>query len=204
MAKIETVDYKRMPLQASEIREEAKALNKEMIIAYDSIKNMHEVWYGIRYNELVQSFNNMIPSLNDLLTLIVSEIPYALETIANNYSIADCGQTAVAINNETPNKIQNLPTSNDVGMRFLTLEVDEVKQEVSRKFLNARESMDKIEAIYLKVVWESEASQAFKAKFTALKNEIATSFENINTQFKKLMEQTVQDIENAEKANTVN
>lgn len=204
MAVIETVDYKRMPLQASEIREEAKALNKEMIVAYESIKNMHEVWYGIRYNELVQSFNNMIPALNDLLTLIVSEIPYALETIANNYSIADSGQTVVAANDETPNRIQNLLTSNDVGMRFLTLEVDEVKQEVSRKFSNARESMDKIEAIYSKVVWESEASQAFKSKFTALKNEIATSFENINTQFKKLMEQTEQDIENAEKANTVN
>ena len=204
MANIQTVDYKSMPFQASEIREEAKSLNREMLVAYESVKNMHEVWYGIRYNELVQSFNNLIPTLNDMLTLIVAEIPYAMETIANNYSLADCGQTVVAANNETPNKIQNLLTSNDVGMRFLTSEVNEVKQEVSKKFLNAKEIMDKIEGIYLKVVWESEAAQAFKTKFTSLKNEIVTSFENINTQFKKLMEQAEQDIENTEKANTVN
>lgn len=204
MANIQTVDYKSMPFQASEIREEAKSLNREMLVVYESVKNMHEVWYGIRYNELVQSFNNLIPTLNDMLTLIVAEIPYALETIANNYSLADSGQTVVAANNETPNKIQNLLTSNDVGMRFLTLEVNEVKQEISRKFLNAKEIMDKIEAIYSKVVWESEAAQAFKAKFTSLKNEIVTSFENINTQFKKLMEQAEHDIENTEKVNTVN
>ena len=204
MAMIGTVDYKRMPMQASEIREEAKALNREMLSAYEKIKDMHEFWYGVRYNELVQSFNDMIPSINDLLTLIVSEIPYALDTIANNYSLADSGQTVVAANNEAPNKIQNLLTSNDVGMRFLSAEVNEVKQEVSRKFSTAREIMDKTEAIYSKIVWESEAAEAFRVKFTALKNEISTSFENINTKFVKLMEQTAQDIENTEKANTVN
>ena len=29
---------------------------------------MHEVWYGKRYNELVDGFNDIIPVLNDLLT----------------------------------------------------------------------------------------------------------------------------------------
>ena len=204
MARIETVDYKRMPSQAGEMRGEAKVLNKEMATAYESIKNMHEVWYGIRYNELVQSFNDMIPSLNNLLTLVVTEIPYTLETIANNYSQADCGQNVVAPVNDAPNKIQELAKSNDVGMRFLTSEVSEVKQSVTANFANAKELMNKIESIYAKVVWESEASEAFKAKFTALKNEIVASFDNLNTQFKKLMDQTEQDIENAEKANTVN
>ena len=64
--------------------------------------------------------------------------------------------------------------------------------------------MDSIENIYSKVVWESEASESFKATFTSLKNEIVTSFENTNAQFKKLMEQAEQDIAKAEKANTVN
>lgn len=204
MARIETVDYGRMPLQAKEMRGEAKILNKELNTVYESVKNMHEVWYGTRYNELVQCFNDMIPSLNEMLTLVVSEIPYALELIANNYSQADCGQNVVAASNEAPNKIQELAKSNDIGMRFLTAEVNDVKQSVSTNFVNARELMDKIEAIFSKVVWESEAAQAFKAKFTTLKNQIATSFENINTQFKKLMEQTEKDIENTENANTVN
>ena len=204
MARIETVDYGRMPAQANEMRGEAKVLNRELRTAYESVKNMHEVWYGKRYNELVQCFNDMIPSINDMLKLVVTDIPFALETIANNYSQADCGQNVASPSNEAPNKIEEIAKSNDVGMRFLTTNVSEIKQNVSTNFANARDLMDKIETIYSKVVWESEASQAFKAKFTSLKNEIVSSFENINTQFKKLMEQTEQDIEKTEKANTVN
>lgn len=204
MAMIESVDYKRMPLQANEMRGEARLLNREINEAYESIKNMHQVWYGIRYNELTESFNDMIPAINELLTLVVTQIPYTLETIANNYSQADSGQKVVSPIEESPSRIEMLLKTNDVGMKFLTAEVNEVKQNVAIKFENAKESMSKIESIYAKIVWESEAAEAFRAKFTTLKNEIIASFENINTQFKKLMEQAEQDIENAEKANTVN
>ena len=170
--RIQTVDYERMPQQANEMREEAKVLNKEMTLAYKSIDDMRKCWYGKRYNELVEVFNKMQPSLNKML--------------------------------ETPNKIEDIAESNEVGMRFLTAEVNEVKQKVSTNFTNAKELMDSIENIYSKVVWESEASESFKATFTSLKNEIVTSFENTNAQFKKLMEQAEQDIAKAEKANTVN
>lgn len=204
MARIETVNYELMPKMANEMRGEAIVLNNELNLAYQNINNMREVWYGIRFNELVDSFNNMIPAINEMLTLVVTEIPYSLETIANNYAQADSGRNVVTPNNEGPKTINNLLKSDAVGMRFLTSEVSDVKQKVSINFTNARESMDKIETIYSKVVWESEASQAFKAKFKALKDQISTSFENINTQFKKLMEQAEQDMERTEKANTVN
>ena len=204
MARIQTVDYERMPQQANEMREEAKILNKEMTVAYKGIDDMRKCWYGKRYNELVEAFNQMQPSINKMLELVVTAIPTTLETIANNYSQVDRGQNIVAINDETPNKIENIAESNEVGMRFLTAEVNEVKQKVSTNFTNAKELMDSIENIYSKVVWESEASESFKATFTSLKNEIVTSFENTNAQFKKLMEQAEQDIAKAEKANTVN
>lgn len=204
MARIQTVDYERMPQQANEMREEAKILNKEMTVAYKGIDDMRKCWYGKRYNELVEAFNQMQPSINKMLELVVTAIPTTLETIANNYSQVDRGQNIVAINDETPNKIENIAESNEVGMRFLTAEVNEVKQKVSTNFTNAKELMDRIENIYSKVVWESEASEAFKSTFTSLKNEIVTSFENTNNTFKKLMEQAEQDTEKAEKANTVN
>lgn len=202
--RIQTVDYERMPQQANEMREEAKVLNKEMTLAYKSIDDMRKCWYGKRYNELVEVFNQMQPSLNKMLALVVTAIPSTLETIANNYSQVDRGQNIAAVNDETPNKIENIAESNEIGMRFLTAEVNEVKQKVSTNFTNAKELMDSIENIYSKVVWESEASESFKATFTSLKNEIVTSFENTNAQFKKLMEQAEQDIAKAEKANTVN
>lgn len=204
MALIENVDYKAIPGQANEMRNYGKDLNSEITKAYATIARMHESWYGKRYNELVKAFNNMIPSLNEMLTLVVTEVPYALETIANNYSQADEGQNVTVASNEAPNKLVELAITEDVGMKFLTSNVEEAQQEVSKNFTNAKDLMDKIEGVYSRIAWKSEAADAFKATFTKLKNDIVTSFENVNSQFTKLMDQTQQDVENAEKANTVN
>ena len=204
MAKIQSVDYEAIPAQAKEMRAYGKQLNSEMTKAYISIAEMHDSWYGRRYNELVKMFNNLIPQLNDMLELVVTEIPYALETIANNYSRADRGVNVTAVSNEAPNKITNLTLSNEVGMRFLTSNVVTVQKNISTNFTNAKDQMDKIEVAYRKIQWQSEASEAFKIKFTKLKNEIVKSFEDLNTHFTRLMQQTQQDIESAESANNVN
>jgi len=204
MALIENVDYEAIPAKAKEMREHGKELNGEMTKAYATIAEMHSVWFGDRYNELVKAFNNMIPSLNEMLTLVVTEFPFALETIANNYSQADRGQNVTVASNEGPNKLSEIAITEDVGMKFLTADVQNAQGEVSTNFVNARDLMDKIETVYSTIAWKSEASDAFKSKFTKLKNSIVTSFEETNTQFKKLMDQTQQDVENAEKANTVN
>ena len=74
----------------------------------------------------------------------------------------------------------------------------------STNFKNAKEQMNKVESIYGTIKWSSEAADAFKAKFSKLKASIVASFENINSQFTKLMLQTQQDIEASEKSNTVN
>ena len=139
-----------------------------------------------------------------MLELVVAEIPYTLETIANNYSQADRGQNVTTASQENPNKLSNLAIYNDVGMKFLTNNVNAIQQSISTNFNNAKDQLDRIEVVYGKVQWRSEAAEAFKTRFTKLKRDIETSFENINTEFTKLMEQTQQDIDNAEKANTVN
>ena len=204
MAKIMNVDYEAIPGQAKQIRGTAKELNSEITKAYKSIQEMHNSWYGKRYNELVKAFNDMIPQLNDMLTLVVTEIPFALETIANNYSQADKGANVTTASNEAPQKINNLPISNDVGMRFITSDVSSTQAQVSTNFTTAKDQMNKIESIYETIRWSSEAADAFKIKFTKLKASIVSSFENVESQFKKLMLQAQQDVENAEKANTQN
>ena len=203
MAKIQNVDYEAMPAQAREMRGYGKQLNTEMTKAYSSVAEMHTAWYGKRYNELVKAFNNMIPQLNEMLQLVVTEIPYALETIANNYSQADKGQNVTTASNEGPKKITNLTVSNDVGMKFLTSTVATAQNNISTNFKNAKDQMNKIEAAYGKIRWQSEAAETFKTKFSKLKNNIVASFEDIDSQFTKLMQQTQQDVENAEKANNV-
>ena len=166
MAKIDHVDYEAMPRQAKAMREYALELNNELRTAYSNVGEMHNSWYGVRYNELVKDFNELIPQVNDLLKLVVTE-------------------------------------TNDVGMRFMTAEVANTQRSVSEKFDASKELMNKIEAEYNRVEWQSEASESFKARFNKLKNDILMAFDNINNEFSKLMTQTQQDIETTEKANTV-
>jgi len=204
MALIENVDYLSIPAKANEMREKGKGLNLEIANAYKTVTEMHEFWYGTRYNELVKSFNKMIPGLNDLLKLVVTDIPVTLETIANNYSQVDRGTVATAVNNELPKNITEIPVIQDVGMRFLTASVTEEKAKVQANFEKAKELMNEIEAKYNLIAWKSEAADAFKKRFTELKNQIVVSLDETNVQFAKLMEQTQQDIQKAENANTVN
>ena len=201
MARIDHVDYEAMPRQAKAMREYALELNSELRAAYTNIGEMHNSWYGVRYNELVKDFNELIPQINDLLKLVVTEIPFAVETVANNYAQADKGQNVTSAEETSANNIENLPITNDVGMRFMTSDVANTQRNVSAKFDSSKELMNKIESN--RVDWQSEASESFKARFEKLKNDILSAFDNINNEFSKLMTQTQEDIENTEKSNTV-
>ena len=203
MARIDHVDYEAMPRQAKAMREYALELNSELRAAYTNIGEMHNSWYGVRYNELVKDFNELIPQINDLLKLVVTEIPFAVETVANNYAQADKGQNVTSAEETSANNIENLPITNDVGMRFMTSDVANTQRNVSAKFDSSKELMNKIESEYNRVDWQSEASESFKARFEKLKNDILSAFDNINNEFSKLMTQTQEVIENTEKSNTV-
>ncbi len=62
----------------------------------------------------------------------------------------------------SPKKITNLTIHNDVGMKFVTSNVESVQKSVSTNFKNAKDQMNKIQAEYTKKIkWQSEASEAF-------------------------------------------
>ena len=203
MAKIETVDYKDLAVKAKDIRTHAQALNKELTTAYKSVIDMHKSWYGKRYNELAKDFNNLAPTVNEILKITVKEIPFALETVANNYSQADTNSNVTSAQQTAETKMENVPTPSDVGMRFITTDVTSTKESVKKNFKNAVTEMNSIESIYNKITWKSEAADAFKAKFTKLKTQIIKEIETINTQFDRLMKQTLEDIQTTENKNTV-
>ena len=66
MANITSVDYEAMPSQANQMRNYGQELNTELTNAYNSISEMHNSWYGKRYNSLVEQFNKMAPDINEL------------------------------------------------------------------------------------------------------------------------------------------
>jgi len=203
MANISTVDYEAIPSQAQEMRALGQELNSELSTAYQSIANMHNCWFGKRYNELSKEFNKIIPGINELLELVVGDIPFALETIANNYSQADRGSNVTSATKSAPHMISELTISNDVGMKFVTSEVELVKNNVSNNFKKAKDRINSIESVYGKIKWESEASEAFASKFRKLKADLISAFDSIDSQFTNLMNQTLSDIQSAESANTL-
>lgn len=203
MANIQNVDYEALPGQAGQMRSYGQELNNELKTAYTNIENMHNVWYGQRYNALVKEFNKIIPQINELLDLVVGDVPFALETIANNYAQADKGANVTSAQKTAPNKIVDLTIHNDVGMRFITADVETIKGQVSTNLDNAKAKMDTIESVYQQIQWQSEAADEFRSTFTRLKSNIVTSFENIKSQFTNLMSQTQADIQSAEGANTL-
>lgn len=203
MANINNVNYAAIPGQAQQIRTYGEQLNGELTSAYNSIASMHNSWYGTRYNALVKEFNKMIPEINVLLDLVVGEIPFALETIANNYSQYDKGSNVTSACKTAPKKIVELTVSSDVGMKFISSEVSTTQSNVTKNFDKAKELMNTIETAYGKIEWKSEASEAFSTRFRKIKNDIVEAFNNINSQFAKLMNQTLEDIQATESANTV-
>ena len=65
------------------------------------------------------------------------------------------------------------------------------------------DKMNSIESTYGKIDWKSEAADAFASKFKKLKADIVAAFDNIDSQFTTLMNQTLSDIQSTESANTV-
>ena len=105
MARIPKAQYETMPSYAKQMRSAGQELNQALIEAYTNIANMHSVWYGKRYNSLLQQFNNMIPQMSELLEFVVAQLPFALETIANNYSSADGVGKITSATRTEPKKI---------------------------------------------------------------------------------------------------
>lgn len=203
MSRIRKVNYGEMAIQAKRIREDGKQLNEQIVKAYTYLSDMHEFWYGKRYNKLVMAFNNMVPQLNEMLSLVVYKLPYSLELISNNYSMVDRKQKETAEIDEEPNRIKEIEITNDPGLRFLSDQVISIQQNISKCFEIAKDQMNEIEIEYKRIVWESESADIFEEKFSEIKEKITAFFANINTEFKNLMQQTEDDLEKAEKINNV-
>ncbi|MBR3163208.1 MAG: WXG100 family type VII secretion target [Clostridia bacterium] len=204
MSRVEYVDYQDLAVKAKDIRNHAKELNELFTKIYQEIITMHQAWYGKRYNELAKDFNELAPSINEMLKLTYGEIPFALETIANNFSQADTRSNTTSAQQTEERKMPNIPTPSDVGMRFMETQVRESKNKVTTGFKNANEKMSAIEGTYNKISWKSESAEAFRAKFIMLKNQITKEIDELNSQFDKLMEQAMEDLRITEQKNTVN
>lgn len=205
MANIGNVDYMSIPAKTDQMREVGRELNEKMQNMYDKIRELHEFWYGERYNRLVEGFNKIRPSVNNIVELIFTQLPSSLDIIANNYSKLDRNMNIRTLREEKPKLIEELQKMDDTGkFRFISNSVADVKQDVEAKISKAIELIDEFESIYRTIEWESDAATAYQSLFARLKEEVVTSLNNLKKEFTELMAQAEQDTKLTEDTNTVN
>ncbi len=200
---IEEVDYNGFPRIAKAMRGDAINLNKEVTMAYATVGVMQKNWYGPRYDDLVKIFNKMIPNFENILKLTVTDFPYTLELVANNYSTVDTGKKVTSAEKTAIQKIQNISLSGKTTFRFMEENVKANQNDINKNFERILGFMDSIEANYKKLNWISASAKEFEMKFTRLKNDITKNVEDTQKQFKILMDQTIADVAKSEKANNV-
>ncbi len=202
---IESVDYKKLPGYASEMRTAGTRLNKSMADAYTAIGDLQKSWYGVRYDALVKECNKIVPDINAMLKLVVNTIPTTLQTVAKNYASVDTSSTAAPKPQDAKEIVNAKPSGKDT-LKFMQANVQTSKTTIFNNFKAASNEMDSIESIFnskIKNAWKSDAANAYARKFKQLKSNISTSIKNIQQSFDKLVEQTINDMGKTEKNNTV-
>ena len=195
------IDYENIPAQSKNIRGLAREINNKLLNVYGKIAEMHVCWYGKRYNELVTNFNELVPQFNQFVDVIVGEVPYMFEKIANSISDVDVKYNVAVPQRESVQKIQLLPVIEDVGMRYISAEVDEINTNVVKLLQDAEDTMEGIKRIVEQINIDCDGSAEFKNQFSRLSDAFQYTINNVEKQFSELMKQDKELIETAEKKN---
>ena len=197
------VDYDEIPIESKSIRGYAKEINSNLIEVYKEVADMHAHWYGKRYNELVEKFNNLVPKLNQFLELIVGEVPCMYEKIANNFSEVDINQNVTTSQEEPVIKLTENPIINDVGMRYIEEEVTVAEKSIVSILHDTIDTMEIINRTVSQMELVCDGAEEFNSQFSKLTDTFKQVLNNIETQFNMLMEQDRNLMKEAEKDSTV-
>lgn len=197
------VDYDEIPIESKSIRGYAKEINSNLIEVYKEVADMHAHWYGKRYNELVEKFNNLVPQLNQFLELIVGEVPCMYEKIANNFSEVDINQNVTTSQEEPVIKLTENPIINDVGMRYIEEEVTVAEKSIVSILHDTIDTMEIINRTVSQMELVCDGAEEFNSQFSKLTDTFKQVLNNIETQFNMLMEQDRNLMKEAEKDSTV-
>ncbi len=196
------IDYESIPNQANKIRNTALEINDRILDVYKQVADMHAHWYGKRYNELVSKFNELAPQFNKFLEVIVSQIPYMFDAIANDFSGIDIQQNVATARKKGYKSIQEIQIFNDVGMRYLQSEVDPYQTEIVSDFRSAKELMDSMQKTVEQIILQCDGADEFRSQFRNLVSSFKQVLDNVESQFVELMNKDRAQIEKAEKLNT--
>lgn len=197
------IDYENMPLQSRNIRKQGEEINNKLLVMYKKVAEMHTYWYGKRYNELVIKFNELVPKLNQFLNLIIGEIPYMYEKIANNISNVDVKQNVTNAQKSETQKLEIIPIMEDVGMRYIEKDVKDISNQIIKILQETQDIIENTKKTEEQVNLECDGSLEFKNQFINVLNVFQNVLNNMETKFIELMEQDRAVMEEAEEDNFV-
>lgn len=198
-----TVDYENIPGQSSQARNIGMQINEILLDVYRNVTDMHNFWYGKRYNDIVTNFNSLVPQLNNFLEIVVSEIPYIFEKIVNNFSEVDIKQNMTVAQKESVQQIQTIPLSTEVGMKYIQGEVANIQNAIESDFHEIISLMSGLENTINQIGIEYETADNFKSQFKSLANSFRQFIENLERQFTNAMNVNRTQIQKAESGNTI-
>lgn len=204
---INSVNHKNMDIKAKEMRAKAVDMNENLTKAYDIMKKLHadNNWKGNRYNLVSAAFNKQIECLNSILTTTVTDIPFAIEVAANNYSSADgTGRPHQEIK-KTINAIQKLAENNATDvMTYMPNPVHEAQKNITDCITKAKADLDAIISLYGEVNWKTQgASIAFKKSLDESRTKIDTAMKEVTKIINEQIDESDKAMAESEDSSTV-
>ncbi len=198
------VDYENIPSKAKNMRDYAKQINEKLLDIYQKLTDMHNYWYGSKYNELINGYNRIIPGFNQFLETIVLELPSAFEMIANNISNVDIQKNITTVQKDAPKKITEVSVGKESELKYVKTEVEKIQQVIEKDFKETCSLIENISKIVAQIGITCNGFTEFKTQINKL---VKTYSEKINTilkEFSSYMSVVKTQMELAEKANTKN
>ena len=182
--------------EIEDILEEAKSRNEDpFVLILDGIEDPHNLGSIIRTAETAGVHGIIIPkrraaSVNATVNKTSAGAVEHMK-IARVTNISDSIQ-----------KLNELPIIDDVGMRYISKEVDEISASIMQLLQQAGDIMEGIKRTVDNISLECEGSAEFKNGFAGLNNAFQFVIGNVETQFTELMKADREIMEKAEKENS--
>ena len=205
---INSVNHGNMDQKAKEMRQKALEMNTNLAKAYEIMQKLHadNKWKGNRYNIVSAAFNKQVDCLNSILTSTVTDIPFAIEVAANNYSSADgTGRPHDEIKKPI-NSIQKLSETNKADvMTYIPDAVHQAQATINDYINQAKRDLEEIIRLYGEVNWKTEgASIAFKNSLNDSKEKIDAALKEVTAIINEQIDESDKAMKESEDSSTVN
>lgn len=194
--------YTDIPGIATEMSNEGGEISKLLSDSFRVVDELKSTWTGIRYNTVVSEFNAIIPNINELEDLMITEIPTALGQVAKNYASVD-GGSAPAVSEAAKVPTAEITNADAEVLNFDSAAAEDTLSTVKGNFSSIQNSLEQYKSQYNSLDWESPAAENFRSRFEALSSNLQQSFENLCATFERSMTEAKEDMLRADEANNI-